>query len=692
MSWLSSRFDSFPSELVAIIFELGTFSERGKIQHNPDETPFVFDSSRNSNNYDYIPRFPITVSHVSRRWREIALNAPALWSTLYFEHPSHLERGRVFLERCSPRTPGSPEFCSGFLLDIVIATVSFKRKKAQSDNCSISQEELQKIFNLLTPVTVRWRSFYLRVRDSTCKQAARDALGRDCGRAPNLETLQLYHFEDYNNVDDLIEATIRFPVICFANSVPKLRHLSLIGVNLPWADTPYLEGLETLELALHPDKIRPQYQYWDKMLRLSPDLKKLILHYSGPRERWDEDDSHAPTYAWQGDDLWRLNSDLPADRIVLEQLVHLSLTDMDAPYLSRILEHIHLPNVQTLVLELSSEEDESDYSNFLEKCIGAGMSIAGSTSVRLSQSSDLSIPPTSDILAVDKMTPPLFPFLSTLSSLTLSALDCKLSTLQSFLACLPMLRELEVDFSRVCVGDSETYLESSLTWRIFADDAPIMRDVLNSLPGGAISSSSRQTLSHPQPSLALLPKLRVFKIQRLGGRQVEAIIRKRECLDLNPPCEESASSSSYTPPFRAFDPDVIPARQKCTYVVKYTKDMVEEDRVLAKLIASGYCYFRTHSVENGWDARFESSEYQSEDRPSAVLRRFEPELESYRRPSPTKRAGLDSQCTCDVNGWTKVVVQSEMINGEESDPSEEEDGYGFTDEESGSDSADEGDE
>ncbi|KAE9393870.1 hypothetical protein BT96DRAFT_790589, partial [Gymnopus androsaceus JB14] len=283
-------------------------------------------------------------------WREIALNTPTIWSTLFFENSSHIERGRAFLERCSPRGSNPPELCSGYLLDIIIATVPFNPKTVQNDDTFISKRELEKIFDLLVPVTVRWRSFYLRVRDNHCKKVARVALGGTCGRAPNLEVLQLYHsfFEDDNNVDDLIEATFQEPVICFANDVPRLRHLSLIGVNLPWAHSPYLEGLDTVELALHPDKIRPSYEYWDKLLRRSPDLRKLILHYSGPRERWDQD---SLTYAWQGDDLWR--SDLPSDRILLEKLEHLSLTDMDAPYLARILDRIHLPNVQRLVLELS---------------------------------------------------------------------------------------------------------------------------------------------------------------------------------------------------------------------------------------------------------------------------------------------------------------------------------------------------
>ncbi|KAJ4482304.1 hypothetical protein J3R30DRAFT_3458315 [Lentinula aciculospora] len=670
MAWPSSRFDSFPSEVVAIIFELGTFSELGKLQHSPEETPFVFESCSKSNDYSYSPHFPVLVSHVSRKWRAIALNTPALWSTLFFDHASHLERGRAFLERCSPRGSGSPEFCSGYLLDIVIATVPFKRKTVQSDD-SISKEELERIFDLLVPVTVRWRSLFLRVRDNTCKKVARDALGRNCGRAPNLEALQLYHFEDYNNVDELIEATIRDPVICFANDVPKLKYLSLIGVNLPWAQTPYLEGLNSLELALHPDKIRPPYEYWDSMLRRSPDLRKLILHYSGPKERWDEEGSPDLAFAWQGDDLWRF--DLPSDKIILDKLELLSLTDMDAPYLTRILERVYLPSVQRLVLELTSEEEDSDYSEFLKKCCSASMSTIESSSVRLSHGSNLSISSISNIPTADNLKTPLLPFLPILTSLTLSALDCKLSVLRSLLDCLPELRELEIDFQRVCVGD--TYPES-LAWRIFAEEESITR--LNDGDEEAITHSFTRPQSQQGP---LLPKLQSFKILRLGGRQVESIIRNRECV-VKDPCDMLSPVSS----IRALTPDNIPARQRSMYIIKYTKEMEEHDPVLRKLIACGCCYFPTTYVEQrcgGWDTRTEPSDFLVEENPSAILRRLEPEF----RDAYGRKVKAESCLTApvssnvEINGWTRVMVQSEMINA---DPAEEEE-YSSTDDENESD-------
>lgn len=207
----------------------------------------------------------------------------------------------------------------------------------------------------------------------------------------------------------------------------------------------------------------------------------------------------------------------------------------------------------------------------------------------------------------------------------------------------------------------------------------------------------------------MLPKLKVFKILRLGGRQVEEIIRYRECVvqdeeiptDNEPPSSPSPSSSSgsdsdsYTPLPPINSPVVIiPARQKSMYVVKYTKQMVEKDTVLQRLITSGCCYFPTTNFVEHHSGRCGESSLVDERSPSAVLRRFEPELDAYGRTSrrtknlekttpsllSTTRTQVDASSISDVqvekvNGWTKVMIQSEMISAEE----EEDEVYNFTD-------------
>ncbi|KAJ8080345.1 hypothetical protein PM082_017178 [Marasmius tenuissimus] len=137
------------------------------------------------------------------------------------------------------------------MVDILILTVS----KEEYENAGgrgqylLWTQEMHEIFLMLAPYTSRFRSFHLRVHDGECKAVARHYIGTKDGKilgpAPNLETWQLYHFETFGGgVRDLVEATRRQPVICFAGDIPKLNNLSLIGVNLPW-DSSYLKNLQS---------------------------------------------------------------------------------------------------------------------------------------------------------------------------------------------------------------------------------------------------------------------------------------------------------------------------------------------------------------------------------------------------------------------------------------------------------------
>ncbi|KAJ7444732.1 hypothetical protein FB451DRAFT_1434273 [Mycena latifolia] len=78
--------------------------------------------------------------------------------------------------------------------------------------------------------------FYL-VRANECTLVTRQVLST-CGPAPRLETLHLYHFEDYRTAQSVLLATYRAPMAIFDNVLPTLKNVSLIGVNFPWAHAP----------------------------------------------------------------------------------------------------------------------------------------------------------------------------------------------------------------------------------------------------------------------------------------------------------------------------------------------------------------------------------------------------------------------------------------------------------------------
>ncbi|CAK5284120.1 unnamed protein product [Mycena citricolor] len=253
---------------------------------------------------------------------------------------------------------------------------------------------MRAIFALITPHVARWHAFHLKVRANECKLVARQALST-CGPAPMLETLQLYHFEDYRTSRNLYIATYRAPVIIFDNVLPALKNVSLIGVNLTWSHAPYLQQLHALELALHPDSIRPPYDAWDAMLRGSPHLRQLRLHYSGPRA-----------------------TDEPNERVCVPGLEELSLTDLDPDHLARLLPALELPRLSTLALDLP-DQDFTSVIRFIAgvRDPGAGLS-------------------------------PSFPIAS-LQILRITALECTQEALSVFLRALLSLRVLELDFARL---------------------------------------------------------------------------------------------------------------------------------------------------------------------------------------------------------------------------------------------------
>ncbi|TDL22117.1 hypothetical protein BD410DRAFT_803635 [Rickenella mellea] len=253
--------------------------------------------------------------------------------------------------------------------------------------CYTLSGEFNPVFDILVPHVLRWRSLVLKVRDIECKTGARNYLST-CGTAPLLETLQLYHFDHWETSEELHTAIVRPPVHIFDRNLPSLRNIFLIGVNLNWSTSPFLSNLEDIELALHSVRVRPTYAEWHKILSASPNLRRLSIHYSGPTNP----------------------NDWPDDPIVLPKLNELSVTDLDPDYLCRLLERLSIPEVRRLRLELP----EQNHTPFIE--------------------------------LVSRPSAPLF---ARLDALHINALECSSAAWRAFLASMPLLRFLAVDFRRV---------------------------------------------------------------------------------------------------------------------------------------------------------------------------------------------------------------------------------------------------
>ncbi|KAJ7244995.1 hypothetical protein B0H12DRAFT_793866 [Mycena haematopus] len=492
-----------PVELLSRVFVLGAADQvlDSPFLLRPDEHHCVAS----------VTDFQLLVCHVCKHWREVALRISCLWTSLHFREPAHIARAEAFLARTTANHP----------LDILVDTVSVDD---HIPGVTLCRDEMRTIFALIIPHVARWRAFYLKVRlaffrdrnasrrtfkytcsqcdlqvrTNECKLVAREALST-CGPAPRLETLQLYHFEDYRTTQNLYIATYRPPVQIFDNILPALKNVSLIGVNLPWAHAPYLQQLHALELALHPDNIRPPFKAWDAMLRRSTRLRRLRLHYSGPRAA----DEHSA-------------------RVCVPALEELCLTDLDPDHLTRLLHTLELPRLTTLALDLPEQDfatvPEQDFTSAVEMIAGVSPS----------------------------MPAPSLP-IAALHTLRIIALECSPAALAALLRALVSLSVLELDFGRIRDPDA--------ICSVLLETIP-----LPPLLGTVDSDQTRATCGcDDSRRVPVLPRLAEARLFGLTGERVRALMASRaefaegcgsgyavdEAEHESPP--SSACSSSSTP-------------------------------------------------------------------------------------------------------------------------------------------------
>lgn len=541
-----------PVELISRIFELAHNASypynTSKSSSSDGNEPFLF--TPDATYYSPPLNLPIILSHVSRTFRLIAVRTPALWTTLHFHEPSHISRAHLSLSRIG-KTRG---------LDILISTVGASE---HIPHVTLSAVELEQIFELLLPHLPRWRSFHLQVRDANCKLVARRYLST-CGPAPSLFTLQLFHFEDYRTPRNLYLATYKPPVVIFKNHLPNLRNVSLIGVNLPWtlANASFrLERLEQLEMALHSDNIRPPYDYWESMLRKSPFLKSLSIHYSGPRASTLPLPPHLTPSSQKPLELEDRKKEQTDDIIHLPHLTYLSLTDLDDPtYACAIFSRLSCPMVENLKL-CRMDSEEVDWGAFVGCLAGSARSS--------SDALDRSTPDSSS--SDDSPCQPLKPLpnIGSLHTLTLAALQCSYTDLRALVVACRGLRELDVSF------DDLKMIGGKDAWEIFAEEgngeeyrseecccAPtheerrVSLSALFTVDNTYLPVADSCCPGNPQtqrlvrcPSKnrrrPVLPYLESFTFSGLRGDAVERMIRSRERFSPHPMCCSSTSGLSW---------------------------------------------------------------------------------------------------------------------------------------------------
>lgn len=419
----------------------------------------------------HVPAFEVLVSHVCRHWRDVALHTQPLWTTVHFRMKCHLDhRAPIYLSRSNRH-----------LIDILVDTCA---EDEYEEGYNLFRPEFKSIFDTLTPHVDRWRSLSLKVRDKICKVGARNALS-SCGPARSLEYLQLWHIEDWDSPERLFTQIGPPPVVIFDKSLPALKHLSLIGVNVPWTQSPFLEDLTSIDFALHSEDVRIPYDVWAEMLSKSPGLQKLSLRYSGPRT---------------GLDHW------PDDVIALPGMQELALTDLDPPYLHDLLRRLSMPNLTKLHLELPAEEPEHDFTPLLEMLVKPPPLPPPAPAPRAA-------PAPAPVAAADAEagaeTPPaprgpMFPLLRTLA---VYALECSPDSFRALLAASPAVTRLELGCKRLREGLFDTLFAAPSA-------AP---DNTASAPGVLLPALDTVHVSGADPAALV----RFIEFRRAAGRPVK---------------------------------------------------------------------------------------------------------------------------------------------------------------------------
>ncbi|KZV70222.1 hypothetical protein PENSPDRAFT_651744 [Peniophora sp. CONT] len=534
-----SQVDALPVELLAHIFLLGY--DNGIDSRRPFKRREIEPESN----------WEVIVSHVCRHWRNIALDTPQLWTNIRLRKLNHLERGAEYVRRSRKAS-----------LDILVDTVDPQEYAEAEPGSLLGIKEFDDAFKVAIEHTERWRSLILKVCDLPCKGRARANL-RDCPPIPNLQTLQLWHVQQWEDTNNMLNATVVPPIPILGDYVPSLLNASLVGVNLAYDKTSYLKGLRHLELALHSHNCRPTSEEFESILRDCPDLERLSLHYSGPQV----DHTHHGA------------------QVRLERLRELSLVNMDLEVLQHVVRRVAMPNLVSLELDLPEMPD------------------AGG----------LDFTPVVEYLAM--LTAPAFPLLE---HLAINALACSLPSWTSWLPVLPRLRTLELDFSEgrlphtffdpLCAPAHGVPTHPAPAAASPGSPAPLSpgsgsppRSPSPTSPVGISSAGTSPIVSSVPGPQVLLPHLEELKTKGLESSHLMRFAAFRRSADVRVP--------KFLVHIKSVDPDTDALERD--HEVKYfgLEDVVDEDEDEEE----------EYSEDEGEEGEESGSENMQEDSPSVAV-------------------------------------------------------------------------
>ncbi|KAE9404063.1 hypothetical protein BT96DRAFT_955791 [Gymnopus androsaceus JB14] len=309
------------------------------------------------------PKLPFQVlcSHVCRRWYEVAVDSPLLWTKLDFHLGTSLDMAKIWLERSKGHpleilidctTPedwviddGEEQVDVTDVSESVPSPPSSQSSSAPQnalaphDNPCLTKAQVSEILDVIIPAVDRWRLFSVNASHYDSIYLILERFSK-CSSAQLLEILEMYHNEDCEEFETFSPPELNTRFLPFNGNAPNLKSVAFWGVHIDWdASLSLLNDLRDLEIAFHADDVRPSFQTFSDILAGSPELEALSLCLSGPADK-KEDWGTTP--------------------IEMTSVKKLTLCHHEPAYIESLLPLLHLPNVIDLLLDY----DSNDYTEF----------------------------------------------------------------------------------------------------------------------------------------------------------------------------------------------------------------------------------------------------------------------------------------------------------------------------------------
>ncbi|KAJ7581828.1 hypothetical protein C8J56DRAFT_958360 [Mycena floridula] len=291
---------------------------------------------------------PLAFCAVNRHWKSIALSTPALWTNICAtigsnNVDSYLARSKsypldILIDGRDPRWDFSePEIPSAYEYSTYVPPF----------------QDMAAVITTLLLHLRRWRSLVVLTDTWAPMHQALTLMNPALAMsgAPALESLTLMRCNEYVSYSPEFQPPgMKFPAFLgFEPSTaapelfPKLNLLSLRGVHLDWNAFPRMKrgSLQTLDLSFHSPDVRPSMREFWRILKECPELRKLVVHGSGPVI------SEAP----EKEEMQVV------ELLNLEELVLGYRSQEDG---SNILQIIHAPNLTTLSFEDATHPGDID--------------------------------------------------------------------------------------------------------------------------------------------------------------------------------------------------------------------------------------------------------------------------------------------------------------------------------------------